>query len=146
MNDQMRTAQIRDALRRYINDGPSGEPKARAVAAKHGLLPILMDWTAFVGLSPEGEMKWVNYDAPHDPRGIETTEAAVSLQRLRHLALIQGAGRYPELAFLRPERTSDSVECPSCHGTGVPLISGKAAPHSVVCECGGLGWIPAEWK
>jgi hypothetical protein len=84
MNDLARAAQIRDALHRYINDGPPGESKARAAAAEHGLLPILMDWTAFVGLSPQGDMKWVNYDAPHDPRSIEATEAGVSLERLRH--------------------------------------------------------------
>jgi hypothetical protein len=38
-----------------------------------------------------------------------------------------------------PERPHDAVVCPSCHG------SGQAARPEVVCECGGLGWVP-NWE
>jgi hypothetical protein len=136
-------AEIRAALARYLTSA-AGDPDVRRLADLYQLLPIMHDWTAFVGLSPEGQLMWVNYEAPHGPESIDQAEGGLSSARLRHVALAQGAKEFPELAFLRPHRDSSSVDCSHCGGTGVVLLAGKPAPPGFVWACGGLGWLPAE--
>jgi len=46
----------------------------------------------------------------------------------------RGAG----ISGLAPVRDAAARVCPSCDGSGKPA----SVPDSVVCECGGLGWVP----
>jgi len=66
---------------------------------------------------------------------------------LRFLALITGSERYPELASLCPQRTSNDRDCPSCGGTGrlleLEALTGVVTKH-IRCYCGGIGWLPAN--
>jgi hypothetical protein len=47
------------------------------------------------------------------------------------------------LASLRPVRPADAVTCPTCHGTGQPRLASGEVLTNIVCQCGGLAWIPA---
>ena len=58
----------------------------------------------------------------------------------RHLALSQGARRFPRLEFLRPQRTSTSRRCTECEDDGRIRIDGTLMPEGILCRCGGLGW------
>ncbi|MBW3563355.1 MAG: L,D-transpeptidase family protein [Acidobacteria bacterium] len=57
------------------------------------------------------------------------------------MALCQGAKRYPELTDLLPKRPDDAQTCEFCDGSGLANDLPEHLRESIVCFCGGLGWI-----
>ena len=53
---------IRDALERYLRRVDPREAAYQKLAKQHSLLPILPDWTGFVGLREDGVIFWVSND------------------------------------------------------------------------------------
>jgi RNA polymerase II subunit A small phosphatase-like protein len=123
-------ARIQAALERYLG----GDDPYVALAARHRLLPILPDWTGFVGLRDDGELFWVS-----DDDGSVSPEVDVFA---RHLAMVRGAELFPELDFLRPEIAPDWVVCSLCEGTGRVELAAEAAADNIRCRCAGLGRLP----
>jgi len=124
---------IRGALDRYLSDATPQEGAYQALAGRHRLLPILPEWTGFVGLREDGALFWVS-----DEDGSLSTEIN---EQARHLATIRGPELFPELAFLRPAVTPDWVVCWSCGGSGKVVVHGQK-PGNIRCLCGGMGRLP----
>jgi hypothetical protein len=123
---------IREELGQFLKKTDPRQENLRRLASDKGLLPVLIDWSAFVGLAPDGQMFWVQYDPPH-----ETTLLTDGF----FLPLALMAKEYPSLAAAGPQRTAESKVCKTCGGSGVLMIAGRTDP-SLECGCGGLGWLP----
>ena len=59
---------------------------------------------------------------------------------IRNSALFQGSQRYPELATLI-EKPPDAKVCSYCNGSGIPVGVEGLNTKSIICYCGGLGWV-----
>ena len=101
--------------------------------SRNSVLPILISWTGFWGLRADGEILVVDTEEGR-PAVVERDE------RERRIALFQGAKTYPELTCLVPERPEEARDCPTCSGTGRLDVTG-VEPDTIICSCGGLGWV-----
>ena len=111
---------------------------AARLGAPFGLLPIYLDWMGFLGLKSDGAIGFVGWEPPHDP------DFAVPAH-MQRVGLVAAAEHYPELEYLVPTRAAEAVTCPTCRGSGRPVIEGVTIPENVRCFCGGLGWLlPGE--
>jgi hypothetical protein len=105
----------------------------KLLASRYRILPIYIDWTAFFGLRPDGDILLVPTEEAEDAQPEQDA-------RLRRVAIFRGAKKYPELKPLIPSRPLDALDCPHCEGHGRIDISG-IEPDTLVCYCGGLGWL-----
>ena len=100
-------------------------------------LPLAFNFDCYA-LKPDGEIIVFELDNPHK---FETEKNP----RIINTVLFQGIKKYPELIELMPIRSADDVECSHCNGTGIELLAEKLnLTDSIVCWCGGLGWIPKD--
>jgi hypothetical protein len=130
---------IQDAIKRYT-DGASNEPEyLKFYATLYNLLPIYIDWTHCYGLRADGTVFLFSTEDEEKTIHEETNE------RLRNLALFRGAKKYPELKTIAPVRSTDAIDCPNCKGLGKIDVPGLG-PDTIVCYCGGLGWLPFGTK
>ncbi len=109
----------------------------RAIAADVQLLPAMLDMGGCIGLRPSGAVASFLWDEPRQLRA-ETDE------RIRNLAYYQASLKYPRLVPLGPRRPPDAVVCSYCGGSGRCSGLPDRLADSVVCYCGGLGWLPNE--
>jgi hypothetical protein len=93
------------------------------------VLPVFVDWTAFLGLGAGGRCLWIDHDEV--PGKVEPVLELQSLSLLVHCA-----AAVPGLESLAPSRPASRADCSICHGKG-HLIVGTV---EVGCICGGLGW------
>jgi len=106
------------------------------LAQRTGVLPMSWDMGGVIALSPDGEIvSWAWEDEDRRSTSHHSIE--------RHVVMFQGAAKYPRLRPFLPHRTPDSQVCQSCRGSGRPLGIPDAIP-SIVCACGGAGWLPAS--
>ena len=127
------TAEIREELAAFLADKNPVNGDVQALAARFQVLPVMIDWTAFSGLTKEGQFVWVEHDPPHTVTLVDV--------RYRHLMLAQAGLRYGLLSRLIPERSAEAHDCKSCGGTGTPLVATEIGATNIVCQCGGLGWL-----
>lgn len=115
------------ALIDRVTEGACGEAFAE-VARKYGALPLAEGWFAWALLTERGEVL----------EAVQDGSAAPASEPLRTMFLVAGSERYSELAALLPVRSSTSIDCAKCAGTGrMAHGSGKVRCH----ECRSLGWI-----
>lgn len=112
----------------------------RTFVARYRILPLLVDWNGFFGIQANGDILCVQHD--DKPENEEDVEL-ITEDRLRRVALAQGAKKYAWLAELMPPRPGDAVDCSGCGGTGQIQVPG-ISPGVIVCYCGGLGWLAVE--
>src|SRR5687767_6271850 len=93
---------VEQAIQEYLIERTDADAIVQNLAARHHLLPLLIDWTGFIGLSPSGVILWVEYDPPHKVEDAEKAEAGRWRAGIRHLAFAAGHRRYPELRWLAP--------------------------------------------
>jgi hypothetical protein len=127
---------IRGALERYLSECDPRAAAYRDLAKRHSLLPILPDWTGFVGLRDDGAVFWVSSE---DDGSLSSDLNRHAL----HLALIRGAELFPELGFLTPTVSPDWVPCWSCGASGKVIFEGQELKN-VRCLCGGMGSLPPD--
>jgi len=130
--------QLREALSRVGEEWASHPIDVGAIASRLHLLPLLLDMGGFIGLDVSGRVLQLAWEA---------TETVRPVRRLRDqdLALASGSRRYAFLSVLLPQRPLGAKNCSTCGGSGVHPIAANDGP-AVVCACGGLGWIPADWE
>ena len=130
---------IVNATHAYIADHAETHPEIATFVATLEALPLYADWGGGVAMRPDGELIGFLWDEPQSIK-METDP------HLRFLALVTGSERYPELASLLPQRTSNDRDCPLCNGTGeVPGLKEHGIDTKVVrCYCGGAGWLPSD--
>jgi uncharacterized protein (TIGR02996 family) len=121
-------------LRQFLEESRADSPikeQLRRFAADQRALPLLLDLGGCLAIRMDGEVLSFGWDEPENPR-IEKDA------RVRQATLAVGAKKYREVRLLLPPRPVSSRLCPSCGGSGTVA----SAPPSIVCDCGGLGWIP----
>ena len=122
-------------LAAYLEDAGRGPPQALDGARTHSALPLWTDLVGCLALRPTGELIFFSWD---DPRALTELLNTDYDRRLIHAARALGSRRYPGIAGLAPAREASARICPTCHGSGrIPDV-----PDNVICECGGLGWVP----
>lgn len=124
---------IEQSIVDYCAASPERPPYLAKWAAQYHVLPTMVDWTAFWGLRPDGEILLI----PTEEEGEAQIESDV---RVRRMALFQGARKYPELKQLVPSRPTDALDCRHCEGRGQINPPG-VEPGTIICFCGGLGWL-----
>lgn len=135
---------VDDLRTKYLQDpGIGRDRRVREAARQLRVLPLLELWGGFVGLRSDGELLCVDEGPPMRAVPLAESDWRPGPAAIRHLALASGIARFPELAFMRPERTPDAISCWECDGHGRMNIGGKPAPLEILCACGGLGWLPA---
>jgi hypothetical protein len=132
MNDEKMDL-IRELLRRYVTASTPDKSGYRILAEKYQLLPVLPDWSGFVGLREDGVLLWVSQE--------DGTVSMVIKDYWRHLAMIRGSDLFPELSFLRPVVSPTWVTCSYCGGSGKVVFEGLELSN-VACFCGGMGKLP----
>jgi hypothetical protein len=135
--------EVERKIAEFLADWSSIYSYVRGAAARAKALPLYFDWTAFMALRPDGQVVWVPYeDEPGDTELVQE-------ERIRNLGLFQGVKNlHPDLDFLEPVRPPDAIDCSGCRGTG-KLSFGPGyehLSHTVLCSCGGLGWLPRSAK
>ena len=108
----------------------------KRLASQYRVLPVLIDWSGFFGLQQDGEILVVPTE--------EGEEAKIEIDgRVRRIAVYRGTKKYPELKELVPARPFDASDCYYCEGHGELNLTGFE-PDTIVCYCGGLGWLTLE--
>jgi hypothetical protein len=134
------TRTIESTLQAYINDP---EPQLihidpplnmRELASDLNLLPVVLDMGGCYGLRSDGEVFSFTWDEPFQLN----RETDV---RLRNLVLFQAGKKFPKLEPLVPSRPIGSRDCEFCQGTGTVVDLPADLAKSVLCFCGGLGWL-----
>ena len=109
-------------------------PELRKLVVQEGVLPLFCDMGGVLTIGVEGEIRSFLWD--------DTLHGKVEYDpRIRNLALFQGSKKYPDLEGLI-EKPDDACVCSYCQGTGVAPFSEQLNADTIVCYCGGLGWIP----
>ncbi len=127
-------------LAAWLHDVPRDWAHSRDVVAATALarvLPLFADWSGYYGLREDASVVFVPYDEPR--AGPPETDV-----RIRTRILFLGARRYPELRELVPQRGDSDETCPGCGGSGILAETARRGITSIVCMCGGLGWLPSE--
>ena len=88
---------IQNLIDNYCSESSNEPAYLKILAEQYRVLPIYIDWTAFFGLRPDGEILLVPTEEPNDPEP-ETDE------RLKRVAIYRGSKKYPELKPLTPEK------------------------------------------
>ena len=104
----------------------------------HGVFPAYSDWGGGIAVDRRGEV-WYS-----EQPSSWTNPAVVEDPAIRFAALGIAVGRHPELADVRPIRHANDPMCPTCRGRGYPAQLPPRLRYFVVCQCGGLGWVPAQ--
>jgi hypothetical protein len=110
----------------------------RTLAAELGLLPVLLDMGGCMGLRPSGEVVSFPWD---DPRQVKVE----SDERVRNIVLFRSGLKYPPLMALKPQRPPEAPTCSHCSGSGKASGMPGRLADSIVCYCGGLGWLPQKF-
>src|SRR5207245_720042 len=126
------------ALDAYLQHPDEGGGELARLARLHEVLPLWTDMGGCIALQPSGQLVFFAWD---DPEKVQPVGAAGAHdRRMVHAARAVGSRRFPSIAGLAPVRDSGARVCPSCGGSG-KLVS---VPDNIVCECGGLGWVPSS--
>jgi hypothetical protein len=125
---------ISEKIKQYIESTDNPE-YLRVLVADLCTLPLLLDMGGCYGIRPNGDIICFSYDNEFESY-IETD------QRIHNIALYQGIIKYPELKELLPVRPPNAKQCEYCKGSGLSEPKNDPVYKSIICYCGGLGWIP----
>jgi hypothetical protein len=126
-------------IRTYEPDertGPAISAELKRFAQRFGGLPVLWDGGGCFLLRPDLTIWSVAWGRSE----VEKLEDP----RFRNTVLYRASREFEALRSLKPVRDSDSRVCPMCQGTGTVPNMPPELDESIVCYCGGLGWVPAD--
>jgi len=106
----------------------------RGWAARHGALPAMADMGGAFALTDRARIVSFAWDREDDTR--EETEP-----RLCRMVLFRASLLYTALAPFVPRRPDQAHDCPHCGGTGKVKGIPEDVAESLVCYCGGIGWL-----
>ena len=112
--------------------------KLAAWANTHSALPIMADMGGCYAITCAGDITVFVWDKQDDlrPEGDP---------RICRIVVFQAARRYPILEPFIPRRPGHAMDCRHCAGTGPIQGIPSELAQSLVCYCGGLGWLlPGE--
>jgi hypothetical protein len=126
---------INRLIRVYVSATTDAPNNLRRLAAEKKVLPLMWDWGGILSVNAEGAIFSCLWDNWRELR-VETDP------RIRNIAFIQGSRNFPELKDFVPARPNDARTCSGCGGSGVEPYAAEMNTDSIVCYCGGVGWIP----
>jgi hypothetical protein len=132
--EPMLNEQIAARLKEYMLDPDHDALNLRKLAERFEALPLCVDWEKCWALRPDGQVVVFSHEGA-DPQ-MRTEEDS----RMINVALFQGSLTYPEIKHLVPVRPANAKDCPFCPSEGKP--SANVEHQTMICYCGGLGWIP----
>src|SRR6478735_9897548 len=106
---------------------------AGGIGHRSDLIPIEQTEDGWFCLVANGHVAHVDEYGAND-ESIRSNERATAL--IGNLAV-----RFPLATWFVP-RAAVAIPCPACVGTG--QVIGVPAHLKVVCQCGGLGWLPVS--
>ncbi|WP_437774914.1 hypothetical protein [Sorangium sp. So ce1097] len=106
----------------------------RTWAKEHAALPVMADLGGCFALTCGAQIVSFGWDEQDDVRPEDDP-------RIRRIACFRAALLYPVLKPLVPPRPADAVDCSYCAGTGRVRDVPAELAESLVCYCGGLGWL-----
>lgn len=115
---------IRSLVGQYLA-APAAIAWQRELARRYHVLPLFWEWTVVYALDASGDVVVITSDALEVVRD----------ERLRNMALKQGAKSFPALEWFVPAPPRDALMCEICEGEGT-------VHETVICWCGGMGWLP----
>jgi hypothetical protein len=138
---------IQKAINEFISDSSpfpvagektNKELDLRKIAFEINVLPIAFDWFTNWGIQPSGEIIFFSYEKPYEVD-------LVTNQKIINMVLFRMAKKYPDLKELKPIRSTESITCPGCEGTGIlkEFAHDELLSKGVNCNCGGVGWLPS---
>lgn len=127
--------EISELIKIYVTSKHNPE-QYKQLAQELNILPILFDWTGFIGIRPD--CTYIYYDEENNQWKPEHNRA------WQITALVDGSKRYKQLKKLLPEKTEAASDCPECNATGHLVISGKVNEKMICGRCFGLGWTNNE--
>lgn len=130
------TEQIKARIREFTAETTPDPNGMRQIAEEFSVLPLFPDLGGCYAICLNGEIISVGWD---DHRDVQVENEP----RVLRTILFQGSKRYPELEALLPPKPVDARICHICNGTGIFVIAGIATT-TIVCHCGGYGWLPPE--
>jgi hypothetical protein len=111
------------------------EPGVMPLAYRPDAVPIEPTEDGWICLLHDGQVAHIDHEGAKEEL-VGDRERATAL--IGNLAL-----RFPIATWFLP-RAGRASSCPTCGGTGtVPGIPANFRP-SIVCRCGGLGWIAVD--
>jgi hypothetical protein len=128
---------VKAAIAAYLEASAQEPPEAVAAARQCGVLPFWKDMGGCLLLRPDGEILTFGWDTPNM---IEPLAGTRHDREVLHRARGWASRRFPGIRGLAPERGAGATTCPGCNGTGKLLN----VPESIICQCGGLGWLPGD--
>ena len=137
MVDEIGRQALLETLLAEFASNPDEPGDLRAAAQCHQALPLFRDMGGCYAIRLDGTIVSWSWDEPERIR-IESDA------RVCNVALFQGSKRYPAVKELLPLQPCEAVVCDTCGGTGTVRGLPAAVAGSVVCYCGGLGWVPAS--
>lgn len=123
-----------DAL---VNQRPIEDERAVRIATRHKALPLFRGPDGYYALALTGEvieLRWEHFDEPQPELLDGRAYGCVAI----------GTLKYPELARLLPARQPSEPLCEHCDGSGQHPLAVEHQDQRVICECGGLGFIPTR--
>lgn len=135
----------RRKLEEFINGSIPDPNDLRETVAQLEVLPLMLDMGGCYALRSNKQVISFPWDDITDIR-VENDP------RIRNIALFRGSKKYPELMALIPPKPNNAIECSYCDGTGIEKTTAKLGLDSIICYCGGLGWLPRkqqiyhQWK
>jgi hypothetical protein len=126
-------------LIREVIAGRAPEPDwLRTLVEKSYVLPVYIGWDAFLGLRSDGSV--VSVDTEQQPGEVKS----INDQRERNFTYYLASKKYPGLTQLYPVRPANAKVCNHCGGIGSFDHLPGVKPGTIICFCGGLGWLPPD--
>ena len=129
--------EISARIAKLIEDyGKTGDapPELRRLVTQENVLPLYGDMGGVLTIAADGEIRSFLWD--------DTLHGQIEFDpRIKNVALFQGSKKYPELEVLI-EKPPDAQVCSYCQGSGIAPFAEELGKESIVCYCGGLGWVP----
>ena len=110
-------------------------PAAEAIAYRSDLVPIEQTEDGWLCLLANGHVAHVSGQGLHEELVRTSRQATALIGNLSR--------RFPIATWFIPGNKG-AIPCPACAGTGRVLGLPADLGNRVVCQCGGLGWLPSS--
>ena len=134
--EQTLTEQITVRIQEYLADPDHDALNLRQLVSQFNALPLCVDWERCWAVRPDGQV--VVFSHENEDPGLREEDN----RRMVNAVLFQGSLTYPEIKSLVPARPADAGDCPFC--TAKDIDPEVFKNETIICYCGGLGWVPAE--
>ncbi len=128
--------EIERQIERRSAERPIANKFEHEILTKHRALPLFRGAEGYLAIDLSGEIVEFEWGRPDEP--------LPTLFGRAYGVLVIGALKYPALATLLPARQPGDVPCIECGGSGEHPMLRETGDSRIICECGGLGFVPIK--